>query len=126
MDPGYRRLRYIRYADDHILGFTGPKAEAEQIKARLAAFLRETLGLELNQQKTLITHARSQPARFLGYHIKVQHCDAKIIKGQRGINGKIALRVPPDGDQGQVRPLPGTRQAVAPVRAARTSTTTTS
>src|SRR5216683_4288376 len=49
MDPGYRRLRYIRYADDHILGFTGPKAEAEQIKARLAAFLRETLGLELNQ-----------------------------------------------------------------------------
>ncbi len=96
MDPGYRRLRYIRYADDHILGFTGPKAEAEQIKARLAAFLRETLGLELNQQKTLITHARSQPARFLGYHVKVQHCDTKITKGQRGINGKIALRVPPD------------------------------
>ncbi len=60
MDPGYRRLKYIRYADDHILGFIGPKAEAEQIKARLAAFLRETLGLELNQQKTLITHARSQ------------------------------------------------------------------
>jgi group II intron reverse transcriptase/maturase len=59
-DPGYRRLRYIRYADDHILGFTGPKAEAEDIKARLAAFLRETLGLELNQDKTLITHARTQ------------------------------------------------------------------
>jgi group II intron reverse transcriptase/maturase len=96
MDPGYRRLKYIRYADDHILGFIGPKAEAEQIKARLAAFLRETLGLELSQQKTLITHARSQPARFLGYHIRVQHCDAKISKGQRGINGKIALRVPPD------------------------------
>ncbi len=96
MDPGYRRLQYTRYADDHILGFIGPKAEAEEIKARLAAFLRETLGLELNQQKTLITHARSPPARFLGYHIKVQHCDAKITKGQRGINGKIALRVPPD------------------------------
>jgi hypothetical protein len=72
MDPGYRRLKYIRYADDHILGFIGPKAEAEQIKARLAAFLRETLGLELSQQKTLITHARSQPARFLGYHIERQ------------------------------------------------------
>ena len=36
MDPGYRRLKYIRYADDHILGFIGPKAEAEEIKARLA------------------------------------------------------------------------------------------
>lgn len=41
MDPGYRRLRYVRYADDHLLGFTGPKAEAEQIKARLARFRRE-------------------------------------------------------------------------------------
>ena len=45
MDPGYRRLRYCRYADDHILGFTGPKAEAEEIKAKLATFLRENLGL---------------------------------------------------------------------------------
>ena len=96
MDPGYRRLRYVRYADDHLLGFTGPKAEAEQIKARLAEFLRETLGLELNQQKTLITHARSQPARFLGYHVRVQHCDTKLTRGRREANGKIALRVPPD------------------------------
>jgi group II intron reverse transcriptase/maturase len=96
MDPGYRRLKYIRYADDHILGFIGPKAEAEQIKARLAEFLRETLGLELNQQKTLITHARSQPARFLGYHVRVQHCNTKLARGQRSANGGIALRVPPD------------------------------
>jgi group II intron reverse transcriptase/maturase len=71
MDPGYRRLRYVRYADDHLLGFTGPKAEAEEIKARIAKFLRETLGLELNATKTLITHARSQRARFLGYDITV-------------------------------------------------------
>jgi group II intron reverse transcriptase/maturase len=96
MDPGYRRLKYIRYADDHILGFIGPKAEAEQIKATLARFLRERLGLELNQQKTLITRARSQPARFLGYHVRVQHCNAKITRGQRSVNGNIALRVPPD------------------------------
>jgi group II intron reverse transcriptase/maturase len=96
MDPGYRRLKYIRYADDHILGFTGPKAEAEEIKARLAEFLRETLGLELNQQKTLITHARSQRARFLGYDITVQHSGTKISNGRRSANGKIALKVPPD------------------------------
>ena len=24
-DPGFRRLRYMRYCDDHLLGFTGPK-----------------------------------------------------------------------------------------------------
>ena len=40
-DPGYRRLRDSRYADDHLLGFTGPKAEAEQIRDTLAAFLRD-------------------------------------------------------------------------------------
>ena len=43
-DPGYRRLRYSRYADDHLLGFTGPKAEAEQIRDTLAAFLRASSG----------------------------------------------------------------------------------
>jgi hypothetical protein len=96
MDPGYRRLRYIRYADDVLLGFIGPKAEAEQVKAELARFLRETLALELNQDKTLITHARSQRARFLGYQIAVQHSDTKLTNGQRSANGKIALHVPPD------------------------------
>ncbi len=96
MDPGYRRLRYVRYADDHLLGFAGPKAEAEQIKAELARFLRETLALELNQDKTLITHARTQQARFLGYDITVQHANTKITYGKRSANGMIALRVPPE------------------------------
>ncbi len=59
-------------------------------------FLRETLGLELNAAKTLITRARSQPARFLGYHIIVQHCDTQRTGGRRTANGNIALRVPPD------------------------------
>jgi hypothetical protein len=96
MDPGYRRLKYSRYADDHILGFIGPKAEAEEIKAKLATFLRETLGLELSAEKTLITHARTQPARYLGYSIIVQHANTKITNGLRSVNGTIALRVPPD------------------------------
>ena len=70
-DPGYRRLRYCRYADDTLLGFAGPKAEAEQIKRRLAEFLRDDLKLDLSPDKTLITHARTQRARFLGYEISV-------------------------------------------------------
>ena len=102
MDPGYRRLKYTRYADDHILGFIGPKADAEEIKAKLAKFLRETLGLELNQQKTLITHARSQHARFLGYDITVQHSRDKITGGRRTVNGTIALRVPRDVIKAQI------------------------
>jgi hypothetical protein len=93
-DPGYRRLRYIRYADDHLLGFTGPKAEAEEIKQRLAQFLREDLKLELAADKTLITHARTGAARFLGYEITVQHNDTKTTRGRRSVNGTIGLRVP--------------------------------
>ena len=64
-----------------MLGFTGPKAEAEEIKTRLAGFLREELKLELSQAKTLITHAKTGAARFLGYEITVQQADHKIIKG---------------------------------------------
>jgi hypothetical protein len=95
-DPGYRRLRYARYADDHLLGFTGPKAEAEEIKQRLAAFLREDLKLELSQEKTLITHARTGAARFLGYEVTVQHADHRLTRGRRAANGEIALHVPKD------------------------------
>jgi group II intron reverse transcriptase/maturase len=95
-DPGYRRLRYSRYADDHLLGFTGPKAEAEVIKGQLAEFLRDKLKLELSAEKTLVTHARSNAARYLGYEIIVQHEDSKITGGLRSVNGKVALRVPLD------------------------------
>ena len=96
MDPGYRRLLYARYADDHLLGFIGPKAEAEEIREKLARFLRETLALELNREKTLITHARTEAARFLGYGITVQHNSTKITNGRRAVNGVIALKVPRD------------------------------
>ncbi|MYU14808.1 maturase [Streptomyces sp. SID8361] len=95
-DPAYRRLRYIRYADDHLLGFTGPKAEAEQIKQRLTQFLHDELKLELSQEKTLITHARTGAARFLGYEITTQHNDTKKTGRYRRVNGQIALRVPRD------------------------------
>ena len=66
-DPDYRRLKYVRYADDFLLGFVGPREEAEEIKQHIEAFLRDTLKLELSKTKTLITHARSEAARFLGY-----------------------------------------------------------
>ena len=93
-DPEYRRLRYVRYADDILLGFTGSKAEAEEIKRRLGQFLRGDLKLELSETKTLITHARSEAARFLGYEITVSHDDRRIAAGRRSVNGGIRLRVP--------------------------------
>lgn len=100
-DPGYRRLRYCRYADDTLLGFAGPKAEAEEIKQRLAVFLRDELKLELSPPKTLITHARTQRARFLGYEIRVAGSNRRTKRpsvtdrrNRRSLNGTIVLHVP--------------------------------
>ena len=94
-DAAYRRLRYVRYADDFCLGLAGPKEEAEEIKQRLNDFLQETLKLELSQEKTLITHATTQPARFLGYELIVQYRDDKRDHhDRRCINGHVGLRVP--------------------------------
>ena len=104
-DPGYRRLRYIRYADDVLLGFIGPRAEAEQIKQRLAQFLRDDLALELSQEKTLITHARTGAAKFLGYEITVRHDDRKITAGGRAVNGGVGLRVPKHVVQAKCAPF---------------------
>ena len=96
-DPDYRRLRYIRYADDFLLGFAGPKDEADEIKTRLGRFLQDNLKLELSDAKTLVTHGRTQAARFLGYEVSVQHNDTKLdANGLRSVNGNIGLRVPSD------------------------------
>ena len=105
-DLGYRRLRYVRYADDTLLGFTGPKAEAEQIRTRLAQFLHDDLKLELNAAKTLITHARTGAASFLGYEITVQQ---SLDRGNQdriiGANN-FAQRFSPNANGGAPLPRP--------------------
>jgi len=98
-DPDYRRLKYCRYADDFALAFIGPKEEAEEIKQRLRAFLRDELKLQLSEEKTLITHARDSAAAFLGYEITTRQSNTKQTldrNGYRGrsINGDIGLKVP--------------------------------
>jgi group II intron reverse transcriptase/maturase len=100
-DPNYRRLRYVRYCDDTLLGFVGPKAEAEEVKQRIAKFLRDDLKLELSQEKTLITHARTKRAKFLGYEISVASTNQKTRRpsasdrrNRRSVCGAVVLHVP--------------------------------
>jgi group II intron reverse transcriptase/maturase len=103
-DPNYRRLRYVRYADDFLLGFIGPKSEAEEIKKEIGKFLQDELKLELSEAKTLITNARSEKARFLGYEISTSQADTKRHKdnrttgtiSRRSINGRAKLTIPKD------------------------------
>jgi hypothetical protein len=97
LDPNFRRLWYVRYADDTLLGLKGTKAEAMEIKEQLAQYLQSELKLELSDEKTLITHARDEVARFLGYEIHILHANGKHDhRGQRCINGSVGLRVPKD------------------------------
>jgi len=93
-DPEYRRLRYIRYADDFLLGYAGTRQEAEEIKVSLREFLGTQLKLEMSEEKTLVTHARTEAAKFLGYEIVTIQDNQKRLNGQRTVNGKIGLKVP--------------------------------
>jgi len=99
-DPSYRRLRYIRYADDFLLGFVGPKDEADDIRSKVGEFLERRLKLTLSAEKTLITHAGDEKAKFLGYEINVIRTGSRITRdesskvGRRAANGSIALWMP--------------------------------
>lgn len=94
-DQNFRRLKYTRYADDFLLGFAGPKEEAEQIKEEIRQFLRDTLALEMSEAKTLVTHARTEAAHFLGYEVvTLQADDQRASDKRRALNGKIGLKVP--------------------------------
>ncbi len=88
-DEKYRKLKYIRYADDFILGFAGPRSEAEEIREKIGKFLKENLNLELSMEKTLITHARTEKARFLGYDLKIMHS-----YNRKSANGTVWMGVP--------------------------------
>ena len=68
-DPSYRRMHYVRYADDFIITIIGPKSEAIEIKDKCAEFLSE-LNLTLSEEKTLITNPSTKPISFLGYLIQ--------------------------------------------------------
>lgn len=94
-DPNYRRLFYIRYADDFLCGFAGTREEAEEIKRKIKEWLQETLKLTLSDEKTLITQATKEAAKFLGYEITTQIIQDKLDdKGRRATNGNISLQVP--------------------------------
>jgi group II intron reverse transcriptase/maturase len=68
-DPNWKRLWYFRYADDFIIGVDGSKQDAIRLKEEVRLFLHNRLKLSLNTTKTLITHAESDSALFLGFKI---------------------------------------------------------
>ena len=99
MDANSRRIQYVRYADDFLIGVIGSKSECQAIKADIKEFMTEQLGLELSDEKTLITNAKDK-AKFLGYEIFVRS-KAFMHKDSRGVmkrfgNGSVLLHVSMD------------------------------
>jgi group II intron reverse transcriptase/maturase len=70
-DPNFVRVRYVRYADDWVIGIIGPKRLAKEIKEKVRQFLKARLDLTLSEEKTVITNARTADAKFLGYRIRL-------------------------------------------------------
>ena len=97
MDDSYKRLVYVRYADDFLIGVIGSKADARQVKIDVGMFIREQLHLELSQEKTLITHG-TDFAQFLSFQIttsKEQNSTrTKAGYVKRSYTGRIKLYVP--------------------------------
>lgn len=93
-----KRIKYIRYADDFIIGVKGSKEDCIDIKAKFSEFIKNSLKMELSEEKTLITHS-SAKARFLGYDIQVRR-NGKIKPSknhtQRTLNNQVDLSIPLD------------------------------
>lgn len=83
MDEDFRRMRYVRYADDFLIGVIGSKEECVKIKADIKDFLYKRLKLELLDEKTLITHGHDH-AKFLGFEVTIRKSE-KTRKGRNGM-----------------------------------------
>ena len=98
MDANFRRLQYVRYADDFIIGIIGSKADAQAVKQEISQFISETLRLELSDEKTLVTKATDR-AKFLGFEIRGTPQSNHTKKTKRGTtarnySGHVMLEVP--------------------------------
>lgn len=91
-------IKYVRYADDFLIGVNGSREDCVEIKHKLTEFIGETLNMELSDGKTLITHS-SQCARFLGYDVRVRRSGkvkraGKLKYPKRTLSNRVELLVP--------------------------------
>lgn len=97
IDSNYKRLKYIRYADDFLIGVIGSKEDCVKMKEDFTIFMRDKLKLELSEEKTLITNAQDS-AKFLGYEISIRKSEAmkrnKLGWLRRPFSGRIMLTLP--------------------------------
>ncbi len=94
MDENFKRLIYVRYADDWVIGVIGSKEDCKNLKEDIQQFLKDKLNLELSNEKTKITNAQD-PIRFLGYQIKKYKNANNVVDAnkKRQISEKFGLYI---------------------------------
>lgn len=96
-DPNFKRMKYIRYADDFIILTIGTKDEAVMIKNNVKEFLRTHCGVDLNMDKTVITNLRDDKFKFLGAEIAKERNTTFIRKRARSktlARGRLLIKAP--------------------------------
>lgn len=91
LDPNYRRMMYVRYADDFVILVSGPRTECESTKSRLTAFMHSRLGLKVSPEKTRIT-STAKGFHFLGADIRRVRNYSKISKTMRFRGGSVGKK----------------------------------
>jgi retron-type reverse transcriptase len=92
-------MKYVRYAEDFVVGITGPKRTALRIQGMIKDFLEEELQLMLNDDQILITHLKN-PVSFLGYQFSRRGERQVLAEPQKPplktktIAGAISLEIP--------------------------------
>ncbi len=108
-DKDFVRIKYIRYADDFVVFTISNKEFARQLRDRISVFLDKELKLELNMEKTVITHMKTRKVSFLGYDIQIGQANSFLTKfkdgfKRRSVNGIIQLLVPNQVIRKKIRP----------------------
>lgn len=93
-DPNFRRLRYIRYADDFVIMTIGTRNEAEMIKLNCKDVLKNKCGVELNESKTIITHMKEGKFKFLGAEIVKLERDPTFFGNGKSATKRVVVRRP--------------------------------
>lgn len=94
-----KKLKYVRYADDFLIGVNGSREDCDLLKQMLSEFISGTLKMELSEEKTLITHS-NEYARFLGYDVRVRRNGQIKPAGKDGVkrtlSNVVELNIPLD------------------------------
>lgn len=92
-DPDFKRLNYVRYADDWIIAIRGPYSEAKSILEKVSDF-SASIGLKVSERKTKITDVRVEKALFLGTEIRIHRTYSRIGVKQRNPSNIPNLTAP--------------------------------